>query len=115
MHLLAIGGLNLPLHFCCKTGKSICPPLGNWKWACYFIPFEGFSILEDSQSLLILNASEIALLQRLLFPDLPIKSNGLLLGPKEVWLRILRVIDSWIKAQLGKELSSLKILKESYK
>lgn len=115
IHLLALGGINLPLHFCCKTGNHIDPPLGNWDWACYYLPNEGFSTLKDPKSLLKVNASEIALMQRLLFPDLPIKSNGELLGPKKVWLKILLIIESWIPAQLGKELSSLKMLGEIYR
>ena len=71
--------------------------------------------MEDSRSLINLNASEIALMQRLLFPDLPIKSNGELLGPKEVWKKILKIFSIWIPAQLGKEISSLKILGEFYR
>ena len=114
IHLLAIGGLSLPLHYCCKTGKQINPPVGNWEWSCYFIPNEGFSITDDNRSLLKMNASEIALMQRLFFPELPIKKNGELLGPEKVWLRILKIVSNWIPAQLGKELSSLKILKEFY-
>ena len=75
IHLLAIGGINLPIHHCCKTGEPIIPPLGNWEWRCYYLPSEGFSSIEDPQSNLKINASEVALLQRLLFPELPIKSN----------------------------------------
>ena len=115
IHLLAVGGINMPVNFCCKTGEPIFPPLGNWDWQCYFLPNEGFSTLEDKESVLVLNASEIALLQRLLFADLPIKSNGELLGPKKVWLRILSIVESWIAAQLEKELSSLKMLRDFYK
>ena len=115
MHLLAIGGLSLPLHYCCETGNLIQPPIGNWEWKCFFIPSEGFSILEDTRSLINLNASETALMQRLLFPDLPIKSNGELLGPKEVWTKFLKIFCIWIPSQLGKEMSSLKILEEFYK
>ena len=115
MHLLAIGGLSLPLYYCCRTGKPIRPPIGNWDWTCFFVPSEGFSIVEDTRSLINLNASEIALMQRLLFPDLPIKSNGELLGPKEVWKKILKIFCIWIPTQLGKEISSLKILGEFYK
>ena len=114
IHLLAIGGINLPVHFCCKTGEPIIPPLGNWDWACYYNPNEGFSIEENTQSILKINASEIALLQRLLFPDLPIKKNGKLLGPKKVWLRILFIVETWISTQLEKELSSLKMFREFY-
>ena len=115
IHLLAIGGINIPVNLCCKTGASIIPPLGNWDWECHYLPNEGFSTIEDSQSLLKVNASEIALLQRLIFPELPIKSNGELLGPKKVWLRILSIVESWIAAQLEKELSSLKMLRDFYK
>tara|TARA_Y100000766_G_scaffold142139_1_gene122247 strand:- start:146 stop:925 length:780 start_codon:yes stop_codon:yes gene_type:complete len=115
IHLLAIGGINLPVHFCCKTGNPIIPPLGNWEWVCYFLPNEGFSTIEDVSSSLRINASELALLQRLLFPELPIKSNGELLGPKKVWLKILFILETWILTQLEKELSSLKMLREFYR
>ena len=114
IHLLAIGGINLPINHCCKTGVPIIPPLGDWKWECHYLPNEGFSTIEDSQSILKINASEVALLQRLLFPELPIKSNGELLGPKKVWLKILLIIETWISAQLDKELSSLKMMRELY-
>ena len=114
IHLLAIGGVSLPLYYCCNSSKPIHPPLGDWEWSCDFIPNEGFSIIHDSRSLIRLNASEIALMQRLLFPELPIKSSGELLGPKKVWAKILRICNSWIPAQLGKEISSLKILREFY-
>ena len=114
IHLLAIGGINLPINHCCKTGSPIIAPLGDWKWECYYLPNEGFSTIEDSQSILKINASEVALLQRLLFPELPIKSNGELLGPKKVWLKILLIIETWISAQLDKELSSLKMMRELY-
>ena len=114
IHLLAIGGINIPVNFCCKTGEPIMPPLGNWDWQCYYLPNEGFTTIKDTESILNINASEVALLQRLLFPVLPIKSNGELLGPKKVWLRILLIVESWISAQLDKELSSLKILRDLY-
>ena len=114
IHLLAIGGVNLPVNFCCRSGDPISPPIGDWNWVCNYLPNEGFSILEEEQSLLKINASEMALLQRLLFPELPIKSNGELLGPKNVWLKILLIVETWISAQLEKELSSLKMLREIY-
>ncbi len=114
IHLLAIGGINIPVNHCCKSGEPIIPPLGIWEWKCYYLPNEGFSIVEDMQGKLTINASEIALLQRLIFPELPIKSNGELLGPKKVWLKILFILETWISAQLEKELSSLKMLRELY-
>ena len=115
IHLLAIGGINIPVNFCCKTGEPIIPPLGKWDWQCHYLPNEGFSTIEDTHTYLKVNPSEIALLQRLLFPELPIKSNGELLGPKKVWLKILSIVESWISAQLEKELSSLKILRDFYR
>ena len=115
VHLLAIGGINIPVNFCCKTGEPIIPPLGNWDWKCHYLPNEGFSTIEDSESIIKVNASEIALLQRLIFSELPIKSSGELLGPKKVWLRILSIVESWISAQLEKELSSLKMLRDFYR
>ena len=36
------------------------------------------------------------------------------LGPKKVWLKILFIIETWIAAQLEKDLSSLKMLREIY-
>ena len=115
IHLLTIGGLSLPVHFCFITGKRIQPPIGNWEWNCYFVPQEGFSLIEDNRKVIKINASEMALLQRLLFSELPIKSNGELLGPKKVWVKILSVVQYWIFSQLGKELSSLKILGDIYR
>lgn len=115
MHLLAIGGLSIPVHFCYISGKRISPPVGDWEWNCYFVPDEGFTLLDDNRAVIKINASEMALLQRLLFSKLPIKSNGDLLGPKKVWKRILSIIEYWILSQLGKELSSLKILREIYR
>ena len=114
IHLLAIGGINLPINHCCKTGVPIIPPLGDWEWVCYFLPNEGFSTIEDSKSTIKINSSEVALLQRLIFPELPIKSNGELLGPKKVWLKVLTIVETWISTQLDKELSSLKMLREIY-
>jgi len=104
IHLLAIGGINLPIHLCCITVEPIIPPLGNREWRSYNMPSEGFSSNEDHQSNLKIKASEVALLQRLLFPELPIKSKGELLGPKKVWLNILFIIETWISAQLEKDL-----------
>ena len=114
IHLIAIGGISLPINLCCKTGDPIIPPLGDWEWQCYFLPNEGFSTIKDSENNLKINASEVALLQRLLFPELPIKSNGELLGPKQVWLKILFIIETWISTQLEKELLSLRMLRELY-
>jgi len=63
---------------------------------------------------LVILGKEVSVIEQLLFPELPIKSNGELLGPKKVWLKILFIIETWISAQLEKDLSSLKMLREIY-
>ena len=59
-----------------------------------------------------MNASELALLQRLLRPDLPLKKNGELLGPFKVWMKLLNVIDLWIQSHLNQKLNSIQMLKK---
>ena len=70
IHLLAIGGINLPIRHCCKTGEPIIPPLGNWEWSCYYLPSEGFSSIEDPQSNLKINASEAVSYTHLTLPTM---------------------------------------------
>ena len=60
-----------------------------------------------------LNPSELALLQRLLGPQLPKQRNGELMGPKEVWLKLLAVIECWIENHLQRKISSLNMLRVS--
>ena len=48
----------------------------------------------------MLNPSELALLQRLPRPDLPRRRSGELMGPEAVWLRLLRVMELWIRSHL---------------
>ncbi len=114
VHLLALGGYSMPLNFCCLTGMSIDPPIGNWDWLCSFIPSEGFAIGSIPDTKIQLNASEFALLQRLIKPNLPIKRNGELMGPINVWVKLLTIIDEWIQNQLQKRLSSLSMLRQVY-
>ena len=115
IHLLALGGYGLPLHKCCRSGKELNPPLGNWDWNCNFIEDEGFEIDKINNSQLTLNASELALLQRLLKPHLPRKKeSGELLGPLEVWIKLLNLLEIWIKANLNKNINSFEMLRKSY-
>ena len=113
VHLLALGGYGLPLQNCCISGARLEPPIGDWDWRCSLIPDEGFSIGSSAKSAIELNPSEVALLQRLLRPNLPIKANGELMGPKRVWLRLLTVVECWIENHLSRKLSSLMMLRES--
>ena len=93
VHLLALGGYGIPVQNCCRSGSPLNPPIGEWDWRCSLIPQEGFAIGAFSDAKIQLNPSELALLQSLLRPNLPRKKNGELLGPKEVWLRLLSIID----------------------
>ncbi|WP_320664996.1 DNA repair protein RecO [Prochlorococcus sp. MIT 1223] len=111
-HLLALGGYSLPIQVCSQTGRELVPPIGNWEWRCSFMPDEGFIIGSVPNALIQLNPSELALLQRLLHPDLPRKKNGEIMGPKEVWLKLLSVIEGWTNNHLPYRVRSLKMLKE---
>ena len=59
-----------------------------------------------------LNPSELALLQRLLLEKLPFHSNGKLLGPKDVWLKLLKIVETWIETHLEKRITSLQMIRE---
>ena len=113
VHLLALGGYGLPIQNCCRSGLTLDPPIGNWDWRCSLLPEEGFAIGSIPQAEIQLNPSELALLQRLLRPDLPKRKDGELMGPKEVWIRLLNVVECWINNHLPKNLRALKMLHES--
>ena len=115
IHLLALGGYGLPLHKCCRSGTSLEPPIGNWEWNCSLIEDEGFEIGKIDNSKVTLNASELALLQRLLKPYLPRKKeSGEILGPLKVWLKLLKLLEVWINANLKKNVNSFGMLRNSY-
>ena len=84
-----------------------------WEWRCSLIPDDGFAIGSIANSEIQLNPSELALLQRLLLPTLPKRSDGHLLGPQEVWMKLLTVVEYWIENHLPKNLTALKMLRES--
>ncbi len=113
VHLLALGGYGIPIQKCCFRDVPLDPPLGNWDWRCSLIPEEGFAVGSVNDAAIELNPSELALLQRLIKPNLPIGSNGELMGPREVWLRLLVVIDCWITTHLVHKIRSLSILREA--
>ena len=76
------------------------------------LPEEGFAIGEIPKSSIELNPSELALLQRLLQEKLPFHSNGKLLGPKNVWLKLLKIVEAWIETNLQKRITSLQMMRE---
>ena len=113
IHLLALGGYGLPIQKCCQSGLPLEPPIGEWDWRCSLIPEAGFAIGSVPNTPIQLNPSELALLQRLLHPNLPKRSDGKLMGPKKVWLRLLTVLECWIENHLPKNISALKMLREA--
>jgi DNA repair protein RecO (recombination protein O) len=114
VHLLALGGYALPLACCARSGSPLDPPLGNWEWRCSFMPAEGFVIGGIAGAQLVLNASELALLQRLLRPALPRRRDGELMGPLPVWLRLLQLVDLWSREHLGRSPRSWKLLRQCF-
>ena len=113
VHLLTLGGYGLPLQSCCLTGKPLNPPLGQWEWRCSLLPEDGFAIDAQPGAALTMNPSELALLQRLIRPDLPRRRDGELMGPQAVWLRLLAVVERWIGEHLNRRSRALAMLRES--
>ncbi len=113
IHLLALGGYGLPLQECCISGATLDPPIGQWEWRCTLLPNEGFAIGAIPTSNIQLNPSELALLQRLVRPNLPIRTDGELMGPKHVWLKLLTVVEFWINTHLPKNIRALSMLREA--
>ena len=113
IHLLTLGGYSLPLQSCCLTGVPLEPPIGIWEWRCSLLPEDGFAINAQPNAAMMLNPSELALLQRLCSANLPQKKNGDLMGPRHVWIRLLSVVEIWIRTHLQHRSSALEILRES--
>jgi DNA repair protein RecO (recombination protein O) len=114
VHLLALGGYALPLACCAHSGAPLDPPLGNWSWRCSLLPSEGFVIGAIPGAQLVLNASELALLQRLLRPALPRRRDGELMGPTPVWLRLLQLAELWSREHLGRSPRSWRLLRQCF-
>ena len=111
IHLLALGGYALPLAHCARSGERLEPPVGNWEWRCSLVPSEGLVIGAVAGSQVVLNASELALLQRLPRPALPRQRSGALMGPLPVWLHLLDVIESWCREHVGRMPRALVLLR----
>ena len=63
---------------------------------------------------MVLNASELALLQRLLRPALPRKRDGELMGPERVWLRLLQLLELWCREHLNRSARSWRMLRQCF-
>ncbi len=113
VHLLTLGGYGLPWQTCCLSGVPLEPPLGQWDWRCSLLPEDGFAIDNQPGAAITLNPSELALLQRLTRADLPRKQTGELMGPEPVWLRLLAVVEIWIRTHLSRRSRALAMLRET--
>ena len=113
VHLLTLGGYGLPWQTCCLSGAALEPPLGQWDWRCSLLPEDGFAIDVQPGAAMTLNPSELALLQRLTRPELPRRRNGELMGPQTVWLRLLAVIEIWVRTHLPRRSRALAMLREA--
>jgi DNA repair protein RecO (recombination protein O) len=111
VHLLALGGFALPLQSCCRSGVPLEPPVGNWDWRCSLLPGEGLAIGTIPGARLLLNASELALLQRLLRTALPRRRDGALMGPEAVWLHLLELVEVWCGEHLGRSPRAFRLLR----
>ena len=43
---------------------------------------------------------------------MPFNSNGKLLGPKNVWLKLLKIVETWIETHLQRKITSLQMMRE---
>ena len=114
VQLLALGGYALPLGQCARSGEPLEPPVGNWEWRCSLLPSEGLVIGAVPGARLLLNASELALLQRLVRPVLPRRRDGELMGPEAVWLRLLSLVEQWWGEHLHRRPRALALLRSAF-
>ncbi len=114
VHLLALGGYGLPLQSCARSGEALHPPVGNWDWRCSLLPGEGLAIGPVAGARVVLNASELALLQRLPRPALPRRRDGTLLGPSTAWLHLLELVEHWCGEHLGRRPRAFRLLRDSF-
>ena len=94
-------------------GGDLVPPIGNWEWRCSLLPADGFAAAAK-RAVLLLNASELALLQRLLRPQLPRKRDGELMGPERVWLHLQELLQIWCREHLGRSPRALTLLRQDW-
>ena len=111
VHLLALSGYALPLQHCVRSGAPLEPPLGQWQWRCSLLPAEGLVIGAIAGAAVLLNPSELALLQRLVRAAPPRRRDGALMGPEPVWLHLLALVECWAREHLGRPPRAFRLLR----
>jgi DNA repair protein RecO (recombination protein O) len=114
VHLLALAGFALPLQRCVRSGEDLLPPIGSWEWRCSLLPGEGLAIGRVPGAMVMLNPSELALLQRLPRPALPRRASGELMGPEHVWLHLLDLVELWCVEHLGLAPRAFRLLRSGF-
>lgn len=112
VQLLSLGGYALPLDVDADRGEPLQPPLGDRTWHCSLDPAIGFRLGRRAGAAMVLTASELALLQRLIRPQLPRRADGALMGPEPVWLRLLSLLELWCREHLGRRPRALALLRQ---
>jgi DNA repair protein RecO (recombination protein O) len=114
VHLLALGGFALPLQQCARSGAPLSPPIGDWNWRTSLLPSEGLAIGAVRGARVMLNASELALLQRLTRPAPPRRRDGGVMGPEAVWLHLLDLVEAWCGEHLGQRPRAFRLLRNAF-
>ncbi|MEB3241958.1 MAG: recombination protein O N-terminal domain-containing protein [Synechococcus sp.] len=114
VQLLELAGVGLPLSVDLANGGPLVPPIGDWNWRCSLLPAEGFCSGRQAGAMLLLNASELALLQRLLRPQLPRRASGELMGPERVWRHLLDLLGLWCREHLGRTPKAMALLRQDW-
>ena len=93
------------------AGAPLLPPIGYWDWRCSLLPSEGLAIGAIPGARVMLNPSELALLQRLTRPAPPRRRDGQLMGPEAVWLHLLDLVEAWCGEHLGQRPRAFRLLR----
>jgi DNA repair protein RecO (recombination protein O) len=88
--------------------------VGNWDWRSSLLPGEGLAIGALPGARVVLNASELALLQRLPRPALPRRRDGALMGPEPVWFHLLALVETWCGEHLSRRPRAFRLLRTAF-
>lgn len=130
-HLLAIAGIGPQVHRCCLSGKSLIPNLTDPHWRVQFTVEVGGIIGDNNPDNLYpsptgvltqpklkrdVSGVELALLQQLTAPELPLECRGISdsLPPKTAldasWSTVEKLLRSYAQYHLGKSIRSAALI-----